>query len=218
MSDGFLHRYFLNNASKRLHKWVHYFDIYERHFERFRDTAPTVLEIGVHGGGSMEMWKAYFGEGARIVGLDINPECRQHARDGIDIFIGSQDDPAVIGDILARYPQLDVVIDDGSHRMKHLIASFELLYPHVSANGVYFVEDLHTCYWPKYEGGLGLQTSFIEFAKRKIDQLNAVHAPEDLTVDAFTRSTDAIVFYDSVAVFEKRPLSRRQAIITGPPD
>jgi hypothetical protein len=53
--DGFLHRYFLNNGGKRLHKWVHYFDIYSRHFERFRDRQPVVLEIGVFGGGSLAL-------------------------------------------------------------------------------------------------------------------------------------------------------------------
>jgi len=36
MSDGFLHKYFLNNGYKQLHEWGHYFDIYERHFERFQ--------------------------------------------------------------------------------------------------------------------------------------------------------------------------------------
>ena len=65
MSDGFLHKYFLNNAHKRLHKWVHYFDIYERHFERFRGKSPTMIEIGVQGGGSLAMWKEYFGPGSR---------------------------------------------------------------------------------------------------------------------------------------------------------
>jgi hypothetical protein len=29
MSDGFLHRYFLNNGDKKIHKWIHYFDMYE---------------------------------------------------------------------------------------------------------------------------------------------------------------------------------------------
>ena len=65
LSDGFLHKYFLNNAHKRLHKWVHYFDIYERHFERFRGKSPTMIEIGVQGGGSLAMWKEYFGPGSR---------------------------------------------------------------------------------------------------------------------------------------------------------
>ena len=34
--DGFLHRWFLNNGGALAHKWIHYFDIYERHLRRFR--------------------------------------------------------------------------------------------------------------------------------------------------------------------------------------
>jgi len=71
---GFLHRYFLENSSKLMHKWIHYFDIYERHFSRFRNAAPVILEIGVFGGGSLAMWKEYFGPSAQVLGLDINPE------------------------------------------------------------------------------------------------------------------------------------------------
>lgn len=65
MSDGFLHKYFLNNSHKRLHKWIHYFDIYERHLARFRGTSPTMIEIGVMGG-SLAMWKEYLGPESRI--------------------------------------------------------------------------------------------------------------------------------------------------------
>ena len=55
MDSSFLHRYFLNNSHKRLHKWIHYFDIYETHFARFRGKAPVMVEIGVMGGGSLKM-------------------------------------------------------------------------------------------------------------------------------------------------------------------
>ena len=75
--DGWLHRYFLNNAEKRLHKWAHYFDIYERHLSRLRNQKPVILEIGVFGGGSLKMWKEYFGCDAQIVGLDIEESCKQ---------------------------------------------------------------------------------------------------------------------------------------------
>ena len=60
MSDGFLHRYFLNNGDKKIHKWIHYFDAYERHLGRFRNKSPVMLEIGVFGGGSLKMWKDYW--------------------------------------------------------------------------------------------------------------------------------------------------------------
>ncbi len=213
--SGFLHQYFLNNGDKRLHKWLHYFDIYERHLERFRATAPVVLEIGVAGGGSLQMWKAYFGAGSRIVGLDIDPSCRQHAGEGIDVFTGSQVDPSVVETIFSAHPTIDIVIDDGSHVMSHMVGSFELIYPRLHRRGVYIVEDTHTCYWPEYGGGLRRDGSFIEFAKHKLDEINAVHSKGALPVTAFTRSTDCIACYDSVVVFERRPQGQRSAPITG---
>jgi cephalosporin hydroxylase len=214
MSDGFLHRYFLNNSHKRLHKWVHYFDIYERHLARYRGMSPVMIEIGVMGGGSLAMWKEYFGPGSRIIGIDINPECKAHEDDGVEVFIGSQDDPVMIDTIFSRYPKVDIILDDGSHIMQHMIASFELMYNRVQSNGVYIVEDTHTSYWDEYGGGLGREGSFMEFVKQKLDEINAVHSREALPVSEFTRSTDCIVCYDSVVVFERRRQGLRQAPIT----
>jgi hypothetical protein len=208
--SGFLHRYFLSNGGKRMNKWVHYFDIYERHLARFRGTAPVVLEIGVSFGGSLSMWSEYFGPGAKIIGLDIDPGCKAHDAENIEVFIGSQDDPAIAEQVLERYPQIDIVLDDGSHVMSHMIRSFEMFYPRMSPNGVYMVEDLHTCYWEEYEGGLRRRGSFIEYLKDRIDDLNASHARDAVQVSPFTRSTDSICCYDSVAVFERRPQGMRQ--------
>ena len=212
--DGFLHRYFLANGGKRLHKWVHYFDIYERHFERFRGRDPVVLEIGVFGGGSLEMWKAYFGGNSRIIGLDIDPACAQHAGEGIDVVIGDQSDATVLAQLLDRYGPPDIIIDDGSHRQTDMRASFRTLYPAMSATGVYLVEDTHTCYWDDYEGALRGPDTFIELAKNLVDEINAVHTRGALAPTAFTRTTDSITFYDSVVVFERRPQGARQAPIT----
>lgn len=216
MTDGFLHRYFLNNSSKRLHKWNHYFDIYERHLSRFRGKGVVMLEIGVFGGGSLDMWRAYLGSAAKIIGVDINPDCKKFESEGIEIFIGSQDDPKLMSQILNKYPNISIVLDDGSHIMQHMNASFDLLYDRMDENGVYIVEDTHTCYWSEYEGGLKQENSFIERVKDKIDELNAVHTREKVAVSKFTKSTDSICVYDSVVVFERRPQGIRQAPITGP--
>jgi hypothetical protein len=216
MNDGFLHKYFLNNSSKLLHKWNHYFDIYERHLSRFRGKKLVMLEIGVFGGGSLDMWRAYLGPNAQIVGVDINPDCKKFESEGIEIFIGSQDDPKLMNEILRKYSNISIVLDDGSHIMRHMNASFELLYDCLDANGVYIVEDTHTCYWPEYDGGLRQENSFIEKVKNKIDELNAVHTREKVAVSTFTKSTDSICIYDSIVVFEKRPQGVRQAPITGP--
>jgi hypothetical protein len=214
--DGFLHRYFLNNGHKRLHKWLHYFDIYERHFERFRGRPITMLEIGVAGGGSLAMWRDYLGPQARIIGLDIDPACKAHEAEGIEIHIGSQDDTRLLDTILARHPSIDIVLDDGSHMMTHVCATFRHLYPRISPQGVYMVEDLHTSYWEEFGGGLNKPGTFIELAKGLMDEINAVHSRGALPPSAFTRSTFGMSVYDSIIAFERRPQGIRSAPITEP--
>ena len=54
-----------------------------------------VLEIGVFHGGSLQMWREYFGRGARIVGIDIDPRCRQFEEEQISVMIGDQADRAL---------------------------------------------------------------------------------------------------------------------------
>ncbi len=206
---------FLNNQGKPIHKWEHYFPIYERHFGPWRGRSLTFLEIGVARGGSLAMWRRWFGPLARIVGVDINPKCRAHESDGIAVRIGDQSDPAFLARVVEEFGAPDLVLDDGSHQMAHLRASFDHLYPVVPKNGVYMVEDLHTAYWPKFGGGLGRPDSFIEFAKGRIDALNADHAAGALAPDDFTRQTFGLFFYDSVVVFEKGQVWRKAAPAIG---
>lgn len=68
---------------------MHYIDICERHLSRFRNASPVMVEIGVFKGGSLDMWSSYFGEGAKIIGIDINPDCAKFARENVDVFIGT---------------------------------------------------------------------------------------------------------------------------------
>lgn len=214
MTDGFLHRYFLNNGSKPIHKWLHYFDIYERHLARFRNTRPTMVEIGVQGGGSLQMWKAYLGEGSKIIGIDIDPSCKEHEANGIEVIIGSQDDPDIINQIFKNYQNVDIVLDDGSHQMKHMIQSFELIYERLNPRGLYIAEDTHTSYWKEFGGGLREPKTFMEFVKSKLDEINASHTRGAADISPFTLSTEYIACYDSVVVFERKPQGKRQAPIT----
>ncbi len=87
---------FRHHQGRRVDKWRHYFHIYDRHFERFRGTRVRVLEIGVDHGGSLQIWKKYFGADARIVGLDIDPRCQEYAEDQIEIVTGNQADVALL--------------------------------------------------------------------------------------------------------------------------
>ena len=73
-----------------VNKWKHTFEICDRYFSRFRNRDIALLEIGVAGGGSLEIWRRYFGPKARIIGIDINPACTRFEAPGTKIFIGSQ--------------------------------------------------------------------------------------------------------------------------------
>jgi hypothetical protein len=205
----------LNNEKRLIHKWKHYFPIYERHFKDFVYKPVTFVEIGCGRGGSLQMWKQYFGPHARIVGLDINPQCRKFAEDQIEIHIGAQQDPAFLQGVIDQVGIPDIVVDDGSHVMSHLVATFEFLYPKMLKNGVYLVEDLHTAYWEEYEGGLRKPTTFIEICKNLIDELNADHSRGALPPTEFTKSTTAMHFYDSVVVFERGAYTQKRAPMWG---
>jgi 23S rRNA U2552 (ribose-2'-O)-methylase RlmE/FtsJ len=146
---------FQTNSGKIIHKWKHYFPIYERHFQSYVNKPLTFLEIGVGRGGSLQMWKRYFGPHARIVGIDIVPGCKRYEEDQIEVPTGKQQDERFLQSILDEFGSPDIVLDDGSHRMADLIETFRFLYPRTATNGVYMVEDLHTAYWEECEGCCG---------------------------------------------------------------
>jgi len=203
-----LEAYFHANTGRLIHKWLHYFEIYDRHFARFRGQPINVLEFGVSQGGSLQMWRDYFGPAARLFGVDINPNCRQFEEDGVRIFIGDQADRSFLRGLAQELPAIDILIDDGGHTMEQQIATFEELFPKVTPNGVYLCEDLHTSYWRRWGGGYRRRGSFIEYSKGWIDDLNAWHScqPRRLHVSDFTRAVQSVHFYDSIVVVEKQPM------------
>src|SRR6476620_2469000 len=124
-----LTQYFETNTQSRISKWMHYFEIYDRHFARFRGTDVHVLEIGVSNGGSLQMWKEYFGDQARIYGVDINPHCKSLEEERVQIYIGDQTDHSFLSQLKVEIPRIDILIDDGGHFARQQINSFVALYP-----------------------------------------------------------------------------------------
>jgi hypothetical protein len=214
-----LERFVSKHSGHLLHKWKHYFEIYDRHFSRYRGTEVHLIEVGVNHGGSLQMWADYFGPRARIYGIDINPACRKLAGGQIEILIGDQEDRAFLRSVVKKVPRIDILIDDGGHMMRQQVTTFEELFAHVDSNGVYLCEDLHTSYWPQFGGGYRKSASFIEYSKNFIDYLNAWHSPEKkrLDVSDFTRSAHSLHYYDSVLVIEKRPIAPPRDVQKGSP-
>jgi hypothetical protein len=201
-----LYSYFLNNRDRPIIKNVHYFPIYERYFQRYINRPVFMLEIGTGQGGSARMWKQYFGPLARIVTVDIR-NCKQFAESQIYVRTGSQSDAGFLRDIVAEFGAPDIVLDDGSHRMQDVNASFDILFPALRSDGIYFVEDLRSAYSPKLGGGLRAPGSFIERCKNLVDTMN-VGTPKGTELNPAKGAADqafSISFFQSVVVIEKVP-------------
>jgi len=211
-----LEEYFRNNTGHLINKWQHYFDVYERHLSRFRGQEITILEIGVSQGGSLQMWRNYFGSEAKIYGIDVDPRCKDFEEENVEIFIGSQSDRKFLQGVVRQIPPIDILIDDGGHTMQQQIISFEELFDKVKPKGVYIVEDLHTSYWLKFGGGHRRRGTFIEYSKNFIDYLNAWHSKQrTLRKNTFTTSVRSLHYYDSMLVIEKDIVSKPYASQTG---
>lgn len=186
-------------------KLAQYFSTYERHFGRFVNLSPRILEIGVDAGNSLLMWQAYFGPNATIVGIDINPGCRMigRLRGNIWVRIGDQGDTAFLKQVVDEFGPFDIIVDDGGHDQGKVHQSFTFLWPHLDHNGVYLVEDTHA----GYANGKPTDPSFNEIAKGFVEDLNVAQGNPPTTVTQFQRELLSVHFYESLVVLEKgRPL------------
>ena len=158
-------------SKKHSRKWEKYFDVYEELFKKYKNKDIKFVEIGVQNGGSLEIWKNYFSKNSKIIGIDLNPECKKFEKDNIQIFIGDQKDPHFLSEIIRKVGKPDIIIDDGGHTSNQQITSFNVLYNHMKDNGTYLVEDTHTSYWQEWQDrpdGL----TFMDYAKELSDKLN----------------------------------------------
>lgn len=214
-STGALADLFYANTGRLAHKWTHYLDAYERYFAKYRGTRVHMLEIGVSGGGSLELWRKYFGPDATIFGVDVNPDCAARADAPTQVRIGSQDDPEFLRRVAAEMGEIDIVLDDGSHIGRHQEASFRTLFPLLKNGGIYAIEDLHTAYWAgEYEGGYGRAGSGIEIVKQMIDDMHSSYHDKGSVTGAGDWIA-AMHVYDSVVFIEKREKRPPRHIQTG---
>ncbi len=211
-SDGF-RKVFLAHHGRRAEKWVHYLDIYERYFAPYRNKPIKMLEIGVSAGGSLDIWRDYFGESATIFGIDINPECADRVTHPNQVRIGSQADPEFLRRVANELGEIDIVLDDGSHFGHHQRISFETLFPFLKDGGLYMIEDLHVSYLPGLpRGGYRRKGSGIEFIKDMIDDLHAWYHRKPTTTVA-KEQIRAIHIYDSMVAIEKQRIPRPARVI-----
>jgi hypothetical protein len=175
-----------------------YFQVYEQVLARYVGKEFTFVEVGVLNGGSLFMWREYFGPRARIIGVDLNPAARQWESDGFEIFIGSQSDPAFWRDFYGKVGNVDVLLDDGGHTNRQQIVTVHESLPHIKDGGVILVEDVHASYMREF--GNPSRFSFINFAKHLVDSVNARSSDVRKVRNDYGQRVYAVSFYESIVV------------------
>ncbi len=201
--SGDLERWFWANEGALVHKWLHYFPVYERYFTPWRDKPLKFLEIGVSQGGSLDMWRSYFGPDAVIYGIDIDPACARFDGRSGQVRIGSQDDAGFLASVVDEMGGIDLVLDDGSHDSVHIRKSLDTLFPSLADGGVYMIEDLHAAYWARFSGGYRKRGSFLEVTKTLIDDMHHWYHGHGQVIGTTRDQLDAIHVHDSIVVLDK---------------
>jgi len=176
-----------------------YFRVYEELFAKYIGKRITFVEVGVLNGGSLFMWREYFGPQARVIGIDLNPAARQWEAEGFEIFIGSQSDPLFWRDFYARIGPVDVLLDDGGHTNTQQIITVNEAIPNVADGGLIVVEDAHTSYMKEF--GNPSRYSFIGFAKRMVDSINSRSPAVKVVRNDYGKRVHSIAFHESMVAF-----------------
>ena len=188
----FLRAYFeANTEGPGIYKWLHYFEIYQRYLQRFVGTDVHIMEVGIYSGGSLPMWRQYFGDTSMVYGVDIEPACKIYEADRTKVLIGDQGDRAFWSGVRKDVPRIDVLIDDGGHHPEQQIVTFEELFPHLRPGGVYICEDTG-----------GVPNYFNSYAAGVASQLNGMRPSRMESL------IDSVHIYPGICVFEKRSTER----------
>lgn len=203
-----LREYFQDNDNGNgIFKWEHYFDAYHTHFKKFINKEVKILEIGIHSGGSLDMWRSYFGNKCSVYGIDIEEACKVYANDHTSIFVGDQEDRTFWNNFFEEVGTIDIIIDDGGHTTEQQRVTFEEVLPMLNPGGIYLCEDVHN------QGN-----NFAEYSAHFIHEMNHFNVDSksqtlESSVSKFQTTIKSMHFYPYLFVVEKndKPITKLRA-------
>lgn len=125
---------------------LHFTTVYNKYMESMRDKELNFLEIGIGSGPSLKMWYDYFPK-AKIHAIDI-VNSSQHNNDRVTTYVADQTKRETLQRVINSAGDFDIIIDDGGHMMGQQQISLGYMFKHLKSGGLYFIEDLHTSFWP----------------------------------------------------------------------
>lgn len=135
-----------------------YLSQYDLVLEPWLNQPIVLLELGVHTGSSLVLWRDYFPLGT-IVGIDIDLSRSIPASGRIHLFEGDQADRTLLSRVASQVAPdgFDIIIDDASHLGEQTkVAFWHLFDHHLKPNGLYVIEDWGTGYWDDWPDGKSL--------------------------------------------------------------
>lgn len=176
-----------------------YFQVYEQLFGPYVDRPVVFVEVGILNGGSLFMWREFFGPQARIIGVDANPAAKQWEAQGFEIHIGDQSDETFWDEFYRRVGEVDLLLDDGGHTNSQQVVTAAKAFERVRDGGLVVVEDVHASYMREF--GNPSARSFVSFAKFVADAVNSRFHSLERVGEAYARRVHSVAFYESIVAF-----------------
>ena len=181
-------------------KHLNYFDVYDDLLKKYVDQEIVFVEVGILNGGSLFMWRDFFGPKARIIGIDLNPEVKRFEKDGFEIFVGDQEKPSFWKDFFKKVGKIDILLDDGGHTNNQQIITTQNSIENINDSGLLIVEDTHASYMKEF--GNPSQDSFVNYAKKNIDYINYRFPNIGEIKELFYNNVFSIIFYESIICYK----------------
>ena len=177
-----------------------YFQVYEEMFNKYVGKKITFVEVGVLQGGSLFMWREYFGKDARIIGIDLHPNAKELEKHGFEIYIGSQSNKNFWRNFYAKVGKIDILLDDGGHVNDQQIITLSESVNNINDGGIIMTEDVHTSYFKKF--GNPSKYSYINYSKYLIDVVNSRFPETEIKKNNFRNKIYSISFYESIVAIK----------------
>ncbi len=182
-------------------KWSNYFEIYENLFKRFEKKKITLVEVGIGNGGSLFMWRNYFGNRAKVIGVELNPEAKKLEKNGFKIFIGDQSNPNFWKKFYKKVGKIDILIDDGGHTNLQQITTLMESINNIKPGGMIVIEDTHTSFMKNKGFKNPSKFSFINFTSSIIEILHRRNPMINKKLNYLSKIINSIEYFDSITVF-----------------
>lgn len=191
---------FFKSSPKYSIKWSNYFEIYQNLFKKFVNKKIILVEVGIGNGGSLFMWRNFFGKKAKIIGIELNPDAKKLEKYGFKIFIGDQSDPNFWKNFYKKIGKIDILIDDGGHTNLQQITTLMQSIKYLNYGGMIVIEDTHTSFMRDKGFKNPSKFSLINFTTLLIETIHRRNPMLKKEINFFSKKIQSLEYYDSITV------------------